>query len=160
MITQGQELAERLRVLNQEIISFIKELPDESWRTQCAGEQWPVSVVARHIGVGHYGVIELAKMMIAGTPLPNDMGAQITKGNAAHAARHADCQQEEVLSILMVYGTKVVDYVAGLSDAELETRVHIADFGGEITVKQLFKSVILRFGGEHLKSMRKALGKS
>jgi len=160
MITKAQELSKRAQSLNEEIIAFIKAVPDGSWRNQCKGELWSIGVVARHIGVSHYGIIDLSKMMIAGTPIPVGMERQIAKSNAAHADKHADCSREEVLSILKENGAKIVDYIAGLSDTALDTRADIPDFGGEITVKQLFKSVILRSGGEHLESMRKSLAQS
>jgi len=156
MATQAQELAERLRTFNEEVIALVKEVPEANWRKRCEGEQWPVGVVARHIGVGHYGSIELVKMMIAGTPVPDLSEAQIIEFGNAHAAKHADCTKEEVLSILGTKGRKLVDYVGGLSDAELETSAHIDGFGGNISVKRLLKTIILRSAGEHVASMRKA----
>jgi len=157
METKAQKLAERLRTFNREVISFVQSVPDPSWQKKCAGEQWPINVVARHIGAAHYGAIELAKMMIAGTPIPDGFGERITQNNAVHAAKHADCSREEVLSILTAKGAKVVSYVSALRDADLETRADIPDFGGEITVKQMIEALILRSGGEHLESMRKTL---
>lgn len=157
MATQAQELAQRLKRFNEEMIAFIKGVPEASWRKTCPGEQWTIGVVARHVGAGHYGIMELAKLMIAGTPIPDFTSAQVAESNKAHAAKHAGCTREEVLSILEHKGNKLVDYVSGLSDADLEKRADIADFGGEISVRQMFKATILKSAAEHLESMRQAV---
>lgn len=160
MSTPAQALAERLDAFNNQLIQFVKSVPEAKWRQHCKGEEWSVGVVARHIGAGHYGSIELAKMMIAGSPMPEFSEAQLSEMANSHAEKHADCTREEVLSILESKGRKLVDYVAGLSDDDLSSSAHIAGFGGEVTVKQLIVAINLKSAGEHLESMRNALAQA
>ena len=157
MTTRAQQLAEQIKTFNEEMIAFIKSVPDADWHKPCQDEQWTIGVVARHVGAGHYGVVELAKMMVAGTPVPDFTSNQVSESNKAHAAKHAACTREEVLSILEYKGNKLVAYVSGLNDADLEKRAHIADFGGEISVRQMLKGTILKSGAEHLASMRRTV---
>lgn len=157
MTSKAQQLAEQLDQFNETLIQFIQSVPETHWRQPCKGEQWSIGVVARHIGAGHYSSIGLAKMIIAGKPLPDLSEAQFTRMANDHAAKHADCTSEEVLSILAAKGREMVDYVAGLSDADLAASAYIEEFGGEITVKQILKAINLKSAGKHLESMRAAL---
>jgi hypothetical protein len=66
-------------------------------------------------------------------------------------------EKEEVLGVLRCNGKALVDYVAGLSDAELDRTGHPALAGGEVTAQQLMEMVILQSGGEHLAHMKAAV---
>jgi hypothetical protein len=157
MTTQAQELAERLRAFNEEVIAFVQSLSEEEWRRTCESEKWSVGVVARHVGVGHYASIELAKMIVAGQAIPDFGLEQISSLNEAHALKHADCSKEEVLSILDKKGRKMVDYVAGLSDEELHRSNYVDEFGGDIAVGKLLETINLQSAAEHLASMRRTV---
>ena len=106
MVTTGNELAERLRAFNQEMIDLLKSVPDDKWMAVCEDEQWSIGVVARHVGVGHYSVAEFAKMMIAKSPMPELSHAQVDEMNKAHADKHAQCTKDEVISIFEKKGQK------------------------------------------------------
>ena len=76
----------------------------------------------------------------------------------AHARQHAACTQDEVLGLLRRNGAALVDYVAGLSDAELDRTGHLALAGGKMSAQQFIEAVILSSGGEHFASMKAAVG--
>lgn len=157
MNAKAQALADQFRTFNDQLIDFVKNVPESGWKKRCKGEEWTVGVVARHVGVGHYGSIGLAKMIISGASLPAFTREQINDMGNAHAAKHADCRKEEVVSILEKKGQALVAYVAGLSDADLECSADLPVFGGKATVAQLLTNIILRSAGEHLESMRETL---
>jgi hypothetical protein len=157
MSSQARQLADRLSAFNQEVTAFVRTLTDEQWRRTCDSEKWSVGVVARHIGVGHYASIELAKMIVAGQAIPDFGLEQISTLNEAHARKHAACSKEEVLSILDKKGRKMVDYVASLSDEELQRSNFVAEFGGDISVENLLKTINLESAVEHLASMRRTV---
>lgn len=157
MTSAAQTLADQLGEFNDQLMAFVKEIPESGWKRRCQGEAWTVGVVARHIGVGHYGIIQLAERMVSGKPLPSLSHEKINEMGNTHAAKHADCTKEEVLSILAKKGRALVAYAAGLDDADLECRADMPTFGGTISVRQLLEGTILRSGGEHMESMRRAL---
>lgn len=158
MTNQVQALAEKMEAFNREMIAFIQSVPDDKWHTICDSEQWPIGVVARHVGAAHYSVTALAKMMIAKAPLPDFSKTQIDEMNRAHATKHTDCTKEEVLSVLDNKGRQLVDYISGLWDDDLQASANIPEIGSEINVRQLFERLVLESGGEHLTSMRRTLG--
>jgi len=157
MSQRSEELAERFTNFNDEIIAFVEGCTDEAWRRVCKGEEWPVAVVARHVAATHYGVLDLAKLIVGGKPLPQMTIDAINEMNAQHAQEHADCSKDEVLSILRNQGPSVAAFVAGLSDADLDRTAYLALTGGDMSAEQFIKAVILQSGGEHLASMKAAI---
>ena len=151
-------LAERFKAFNNELIAFVKNCSDEDWCKVCPGEQWPVGVVARHIAASHYGALGLAKMMVAGEKLPEFTEGVIDQMNSKHAEKHRHCTQDEVLKTLRENGTSVADFVAGLSDTDLDRSGHIAAAGGDMTTEHLIVNIIIRSGGEHFANAIAATG--
>lgn len=158
MSQRAKELAERFRVFNNEVISFVENCSDRDWRKVCSGEEWTVAVVAHHLAAGHYGALDLAKMIVAGEPLPQLSMDVIDQMNAQHAQEHANCTQSEVLGILREQGPAIADYVSGLNEADLDRTGHLALAGGDISTQQFIENIIINSGTGHLVSMRKVTG--
>lgn len=159
MSTRAKELAQRLKVFSDAVLQLVTSASDEAWRRRCDSEQWSVGVVARHMGATHYRIVELAKMIVAGLPMPEVSEEKILARNEAQASKHALCTQEEVAAILESNGRALVDYVDGLSDADLDLSAHLPAFGGTITVQQLLESIVLKSAGGHLKSLQRTLAR-
>jgi hypothetical protein len=98
-------------------------------------------------------------MIIAGEKLPELGEEALDQMNAQHAQKHADCTKDEVLSILRKKGSAVADFIADLSDPDLDCTGHLAVLGGDITAEQFIENVFIKFGSEHLASMQKATAK-
>jgi hypothetical protein len=155
MSQRAKDLAQRIRAFNNELMAFTENCTEDDWRKVCA-EDWTLGVVARHLGAGHYGALDLAKMIVSGEGLPDLSMDQIVQMANQHAREHADCTKPEVLDILRENGETVINYVAGLGDADLDRTSHLAMMGGEISAQQLIENVILQSGGEHFVNMKAA----
>jgi hypothetical protein len=153
-----KELAERFQAFNLKVQSLVQACSDEDWLKVCGGEGWTVGVVARHVAASHYGAVELAKMIIAGKKLPEFTAEGLNQMNAQHAGKHADCTKAEVMGLLKKNGTVLVEFVNGLSDADLSRTGQLAIAGGETSVAQLIDMIIIGSAGEHLASMKAAIG--
>jgi uncharacterized damage-inducible protein DinB len=151
-----QQLREQLAAFNERVIRFVENCSDEAWMKRCDEEDWAVGVVARHIGAGHYGIVDLARNIIAGQALPDLTSEQIVEMANAHAREHANCTREEVLAVLREQGAKALAFVAELKDGDLDRKGHMKVFGGEFTVQQLIERVIMRSAAGHLASMQAA----
>lgn len=157
MSQRAQDLVERLKAFNNEVIRFVEACSEEQWDKVCA-EEWNLGVVARHIGVGHYtGAADMAKMLVDGEKVPELTMEQIVEMANTHAREHADCSRAEVLDLLNSNGAALADYVADLDDAALNRSAHMELVGGEVSAQQLIELVIFESGGEHLANMKKAL---
>ena len=158
MSKRAVDLAERFKAFNNDLIGFVENCSDENWRKVCPDERWSVGVVARHIAASHYGALGLAKMMVAGEKLPELTEVAIDHLNSKHAEKHRHCTRDEVLKTLRENGASVADYVAGLSDIDLDRIGHIAAAGGDMTTEHLIANIIIRAGGEHLSHAKAATG--
>lgn len=157
MNQRARDLTEQIEQFNRAMIDCVQNCSDADWKKACAAEDWPVGVVARHVGHGHLSIIEMATMIIKGDPLPElTMETVIQMGND-HAREHADCTRTEVLAIFEENGKAVCDFVVRLSDEELDRTGHMALVGGEISTQQIMELVILQSGGEHLASIKTAI---
>ena len=155
---RAKRLAERLRAFNADIMAFVEGCSEQDWKKACQEEEWPVGVTARHIAAGHFEAVDLARMIVKGENLPEFTMNQLVEMANAHARQHAACTRDEVLGLLRRNGAALVEYVAGLSDAELDRTGHLALAGGKMSAQQLVEAVILSSGGEHFASMKTAVG--
>ncbi len=154
MTSRAQALAQQIEDFNREVMACVRDCQDADWVRKCEAEDWSVGVVARHVGDGHYRVVELAKMIIGGDPLPEwSMEDVIQMGND-HARKHASCTKEEVLSILETNCRSLINYVSSLTEDDLDRKGQMNLIGGEVSAQQILEMLILHSGGDHLKSMR------
>ena len=161
-MTTGSQRAQKLLTgfenLHEELLLFVETCVDEDWQKVTSAEKWPVSIVARHIGGAHYGVIEWVKLMMAAQPLPPVTMDMVDEMNAKQAKEHANCTQAEVLQLLQKEGEKVVSVISGLSDEELDRSAYLKMLNIEITVEALIKNVIIRISQGHFESMKATVG--
>ena len=157
MSERAKELAEKLEAFRSDIVTFVENCSEDDWGKTCSAEGWPVRVVARHLGAAHLGVLDLARMLVAGAPLPNLTSEIIDQMNAQHAEKHAGCTKDEVLGILGAKVPEFVRYVAGLSDEDLNRAEYLALLGSDVSVEKLVELVVLNSGKEHFKNMKGAV---
>jgi hypothetical protein len=158
MNQRPQETIERFTTFNNAVVEFVENCSDENWKIKCSHEKWSVGVVARHIATIHYSALNLVKMMVDGQQMPELTMEAISQRNEQHAQKHADCTQAEVLGLLRDNGSKIIDFVGGLTDKDLDRSGTLAFAGGDLSVHQILKYIILRSGTEHLESMKSAVG--
>lgn len=158
MSKKANKLAEKFTTFNNEMLAFVDNCSDEDWQKMCSGEGWTVGVVAHHVAAGHFGAIDLARMIVAGEAMPEITMEAIDQMNAQHAKEHANCTREEVLALLRKNGSAFAGYLEGLSEADLVRTGYLAAIGGDVSAQQLIEMVILQSGGEHLDSMKTVTG--
>ena len=154
MNPRSQALAQKVQAFNRDLLDCVHRCSDSDWHKTCQAEDWPVGVVLRHVADGHYGVMALAQMIIKGDPLPElTMEAVIQMGND-HAREHAACTREEVIALLEKNGGALSEFIANLSEDELDRQGQMALIGGPVSTQQILEMLILHSGGDHLSSVR------
>ena len=158
MKNRSEDIAERIKAFNDKVVCFVEDCSEQDWKKRCEAEDWTVGVVARHIGVGHYGVVDLARMIVEGETLPNLTMDEIVRMGNEHAREHVDCTKEEVQSILLEAGETIASYVAALDENKLGRSGYLTATGGEVTAGQLIEYVIFQSANEHFTSMKSTVG--
>lgn len=159
MSQRAKELSKRIESFRDNVIAYVDALSGEECNTDCDWEQWSAGVTARHIGAGHFRIFELLEMIIQGKELPQLTTDQINASSDKDSREHADCTKAEALDALRENGAEFAEFVAGLSDDELERKGSMPAFGGEVTVNQIIEYVIFQSAQEHLDSIKTAVGK-
>ena len=157
MSQRAKDLSHRIKSFCDEVITFVEHLSDEDWSKTSPWEQWPVGVAARHLGAGHFAIFKAAGMIIRGEQLPQMTMEQVNAASDQDARAHMDCTKAEALDHLRKNSAETVAFVAGLSDAQLDSKASMPAFGGEVTAEQFLDYVLLQSGRQHLDSMQKAV---
>ncbi len=156
MSAKANELAKRVRGFTNDVYSFVEKISKDDWKKKCS-EDWSVGVTARHIGAGHFDTVDLTGMIVNEKKLPEITEEQIVEMANQHAREHADCTKDEVLDILKTKGGEMADFVAGLSDEELERSAYFSVMNTDLTARQWVEAVILQSANEHFDSIKKAV---
>ena len=159
MSERAQDLSRRIGAFKDEVVTCVEALSADDWNQVLEWEEWSAGVTARHIGAGHFRIFDLAQMIIAGKELPQLSMDQITEMSNKDSREHADCTREETLDALRQNGTELAEFVAGLSDDELNCKGSMPAFGGEFSIEQMIEFVIFQSAQEHLDNIKKAVGK-
>lgn len=158
MAGKGRILAERIQRFTDDLLAFIEGCSDTQWGERLPWEEWSVGVTARHIAAGHLEAVSLARLIVQGRPLPELSAGQLAQLANEHARKHAGCTRADVAGILRRNAAATIDWIAGLSDEELDRTADVPFAGGEISAADLIRAVVLRSGGEHFEHMKAAAG--
>lgn len=158
MSERARNLAQQIQTLMDDLHTFVERCPEDAWQQTCADEGWTVGVVARHLAAEHSQIIQMAKDILQGEPLPPLTMEQVIEQGNNHARAHADCTRQEVLQLIEQHGAAARAFVADLRDEDLDCKGHLDLVGGDVTVEQLVTFVLLQSGGDHLTSMQTAGG--
>lgn len=158
MSRRSEEISKEVNGFGDEVIAFVKGLSEDDWNKVCDWEQWSVGTTAYHLGAGHFAISNIAAMIVKGENLPPLTMDQINAMSKKQALEHAQCTKDEALEALKKNRAKMVAYVAGLSDDELDRKGSMPAFGGEVTTEQLIRYVIFDSAVQHFESMKAAVG--
>ena len=159
MSQRANDLKDKLQAFNKEFISFVEGCSDEDWKKMCDWEKWSVGVTAHHVGALHYGVLDLAKMIVNGEKLPPLTEKQLIEMDNQAAEENANITKEEVLTITKKNGDTLARFAEGLSDEELDRTGYLELMKTDVSTHQFLEGVIVQSGGEHLANMKKAVGR-
>ncbi|MFN8524978.1 MAG: DinB family protein [Chloroflexota bacterium] len=155
---RAEALAAKIESAVNDLAAAIEAGDDAKWASVCAGEQWSVGVTTHHVAFGHLeGGAGFVRALAAGQGVPPVTMEMIDQGNAAAAEANANCGREETLASLRTNAAATVDFVRGLSDAQLDTTAPMAFAGGaELSTEQVINAVLISSLAEHVTSVRSA----
>lgn len=152
--TQAAEYATRFEAVSDEFIATVAECSDEQWRRTTAAEQWPVAVVAHHLGevYGFFSQTFAGPAPAGQAPMP--LSAEfIDQNNARHAREFANVGKQETLDLLRANQAALAQTIRGLDDERLGSTAMTFD-GNGLSVAQLVEGAMIAHTQEHLASIR------
>ena len=159
MSQRSEDLSKRIQAFRDDVIAYVESMNSKDWNAVCEWEEWTAGVTARHMGAGHFRIFEILGMILDGKELPQLTMDQINAMSDKDSREHSDCTKAEALEQLQKNGTELAEFIAGLSDDELDRKGSMPAFGGEATVNQVLEFVIFQSAQDHFDSIKKAVGR-
>ena len=154
-----------------EFIRLVESLTDEQWtrvgrnypqRLNDEDENRPVGVIAHHVAVSAAGMIGRIQALAEGRPLPpigsstqNQVVQAMSKGNAQHAAEHANVTKEEVLQLLREQQSQIPAALRSILDDRLDQSADTP--AGRLSVAQRIERVLIGHIKMHQGSIETAI---
>ena len=157
MSKRTSNLAEKIKAFSNKVIAFVENMSDEDWNKPLEWEQWSAGVTAHHIGAGHLAICDLAGMIVKGEPLPQLNMDQIFEMANQQAKENAQCTKAGTLEHLRNNTDRMVTFVKGLSDDDLDLKGSMPAFEGEVTTEHLIEYVVFQSAGQHFENITKAV---
>lgn len=144
MGSRAEQLAAEFDQVVKEFIETVEGCPDERWNGAKGPEGWNVAATAQHVSGQFPLEMEYITASAEGRSLPSYTWDDINGKNDSRAASNDGATKEQVLSELRELGQKARDYVAGLSDEQLDRKsaLPLAN-GAEVTTQQLIEGGVL-----------------
>jgi hypothetical protein len=144
MGSRAEQLAQQFDEAVSEFIEVVEGCPDERWGAAKGAEGWNVAATAQHVSGQFPLEMEFITAAAEGRDLPAYTWDDINEKNDSRAASNDGATKEQVLQELRDLGRQARDYVAGLSDEQLDRKYPFALAGGaEVSTQQLIEGGIL-----------------
>lgn len=157
MSDRASKLADKIKSFSNEVITFVENMSDDDWNKTLDWEQWSAGVTAHHIGAGHLAIFDLAGMIVQGEPLPQLSMDQIFEMANQQAKENAQCTKADTLEHLRNNSDRMITFIKGLSDEELNRKGSMPAFDGDVTTEQLIEYVIFQSAAQHFENIAEAV---
>lgn len=157
MSERTMKIAEKVRSFSDDVIAFVENMSDDDWAKPCDLEEWAAGVTAHHIGTGHLAIFDLAGMIVKGEQLPQLTMDQINGMSNQQSKENAQCTRADAIEHLKNNRDRMVSFITGLSDDDLDLKGSMPAFQGEVTTEQLIEYVIFQSATQHFESIKKAV---
>lgn len=143
MSERTRTLAARLERVSEEVITFIRQCPDEDWRAVTKEEQWPVCSVCRHIARGFEVHPHVIRIAATGQAMPSGYNWEdVHRSNAEQAREWVAITKEDVLLPLRRYSGEAISFLNKLSDEQLDHRATSPLDDATVSVRQMIEGMI------------------
>ena len=155
-MSEMTELAEKLRLEGEKIISIFSGLTNEQWNEEIytEGSTWTIRHVLSHFVTSERGLLKLFEQIrLGGAGAADDFS--IDRYNAAMQERMKAATSEELLQQYRDVRASAIAWVSGLEAAELELRGR-HPFLGITTIREMIKMLYIH-NLTHSRDMKKAM---
>jgi hypothetical protein len=158
MNTRAEALAARIELGARTLAQFAERLTDAEWNTVVRPDGRTVGVIIHHVASVYPIEVQLAQQVASGTAIEDVTWSLIADMNAIHARENAGCRKHETIHLLQQNSSRAVDAVRALTDAQLDTAVHVSlNDNAPLTAQFLIEDHAVRHSWHHLARIRATL---
>lgn len=150
-------LAEKLKTEGDKAFTYFEGLSDEEWTTKIytEGTVWTIRNILSHLTTSEQAFVKLFEnIRRGGVGVSEDF--MIDRYNARQQEKTRDINPEELLSLYKSVREKMITWVLGISESDLEKQGR-HPFLGQTSLREMIKMVYIH-NQIHFRDIRKALG--
>ena len=150
------ELASKLKMEGDKIVSIFSNLTDEQWQTEIytEGTTWTIRNVLSHLVTSERGLLKLFEQIRQGGPGSAD-DFSIDRYNAAMQARTQESTPQELLEQYKSIRADAIAWTSALAESDLEIQGR-HPFLGMTTIREMIKMLYIH-NLTHYRDMKKVL---
>lgn len=155
-MSETAELAEKLKMEGEKIVSIFSDLTDEQWHTEVytEGTTWTIRNILSHLVTSERGLLKLFEQIRQGGSGAAD-DFSIDRYNAAMQARTQELTPHALLEQYKAIRADAIAWTSALSAAELEIQGR-HPFLGRTTIREMIKMLYIH-NLTHYRDMKKVL---
>jgi hypothetical protein len=128
MAERAEFLAKRFLQTNEEVLAVVEACSDDQWKMICVKEGESVGLVTYHIAGAYIVEMELMKASLTGQPVPDvyAVKGRLDQWHAEQKEQFQDCRQDETIALSRQNAASAANFIAGLSNDQLNCNVDAA----------------------------------
>jgi DinB superfamily len=151
-----ENLAKKVEQANNDLLSAVEGVNDEQWRERCADGDWTKGFAGYHAAASIGGITGMLQGLVNGVKLPPMTMADIDQQNAGQLKEHEGCTKQETLEMLRTNSPASMQFVRGLSDADLDRKVSLLTDVPEMTIERVAEMLLVGHPTGHAQSITNA----
>lgn len=158
---RAELLAARIEAGAAGLAAFAEGLSESEWRTPLsATDRRSIGVVVHHVANMYPIEIDVARIIVSGTPVLDVTWEVVAQLNAEHAQKNAQVSKSAALELLRQNSRQAAAAVRAFTDHELDQAAPFSlSFGAPVTAQFVIEDHAMRHSWHHLAAIRKALGR-
>jgi uncharacterized damage-inducible protein DinB len=138
-VDETQRIKDKLAAARVKLLEATTGLAEEAWDWQPGDGRWSIRLTLAHVGSAHWGHLEVARSLAAGTEIEIP-GFDLDTWNAAAVTQRLDWSVDHVLADLSAAEEATIAFLDGLDASTLAcSGSHPAL--GEVTVQQVLRII-------------------
>jgi DinB superfamily len=151
-----ENLAKKVEQANNNLLRAVESVNDERWRAQCADGDWTQGFAGYHAAASIGGITSMLQGLVKGVKLPPMTMADVDQQNASQLKEHEGCTKQEALELIRTNSPASMQFVRGLSDADLDRKVGLLTDVPEMTIEQVAEMLLVGHPTGHAQSITNA----
>jgi DinB superfamily len=151
-----ENLANKVEQANNDLLRAVERVTDERWGAKCADGEWTQGFAGYHAAASIGGITGMLQGLVKGVKLPPMTMADIDEQNASLLKEHEGCTKQEALEMIRTNSPASMQFVRGLSDADLDRKVSLLTDAPEMTIEQVAEMLLVGHPTGHAQSITNA----
>jgi hypothetical protein len=151
-----ENLAKKVEQANNDLLRAVERVTDERWGAKCADGEWTQGFAGYHAAASIGGITGMLQGLVNGVKLPPMTMADIDQQNASQLKEHEGCTKQETLEMIRTNSPASMQFVRGLSAADLDRKVALLMDAPEMTIEQIAEMLLVGHPTGHAQSITNA----